>query len=246
MGRLIVCDLDGVVYRGDEPIAGAGAALSRLSVENQVLFCTNNAWKTPAEVSEKILRVTGFEVGPENVVTSAMAAATLIERGPVLPVGGNGIRLAISERGFDLTEDALSAETVVAGLDLALSYDTLARATVAIRGGADFIATNLDATYPVAAGLYPGAGALIAALEVASGVRAVPAGKPHQPMRRMIREIAGDRSVIVVGDRDDTDLAMAYAEGWDSVLVLTGVTEDPTGSGAGMVLATLAELPDRL
>lgn len=245
MERLIVCDLDGVLYRGEEAVPGAGEALRRMAGAGHALvFCTNNSWNPPSDAAEKIRRVTGFTASTEMVITSAMAAATLVREGPVLVVGGAGIVAALTAGGFEVTSEAKGAATVVVGLDLEISYDRLAEATLAIRAGAGFIATNLDSTFPVAAGLYPGAGSLVAALEVATGMKAEPAGKPHEAMRRLIRARAAGRPVTVVGDREDTDLAMAYAEGWDSVLVLTGVMKQTSDTGAGLVLDSIAELPD--
>ncbi|NIQ56034.1 MAG: HAD hydrolase-like protein, partial [Gemmatimonadetes bacterium] len=95
----------------------------------------------------------------------------------------------------------------------------------AVRAGARFVATNHDATYPTPDGLLPGAGSIVAAVEVASEREAEVAGKPHPPMRRLVRERCGGEEIWVVGDRIDTDLAMAFEEGWGTALVLTGVSD---------------------
>lgn len=246
MEFLVVCDLDGVVYLDDVAVPGAGEALDRIrAAGHRLLFCTNNAWRTPGQVAEKIRRICGFRAEPDEVLSSAMVAAGLVRSGPVLAVGGEGLRSALADHHLPLTEDPLEAAAVVAGLDLDISYRKLADAATAIRGGAQFVATNLDATFPTDRGLLPGAGSLIAAIQAASGVEPVTAGKPFPPMREAIRVRAEGRPVWVVGDREDTDLEMARIEGWVSVLVLTGVTEHPTGH-PDHVLDSVVELPDVL
>lgn len=249
MTDLIVCDLDGVIYLGDSAVPGAGEALSELTGDGyDVVFCTNNSWRTPEQVAAKIERLTGFPASVHQILTSAMAAARMVEKTPVLVCGGEGIGHALLGRGLVITEDPREAKSVVVGLDTSFDYDRLVAASAAIRGGADFIATNLDATYPTDAGLLPGAGSIVAALETATGRKAIPAGKPFPPMRRLLSEMAGGRRVWVVGDRIDTDLAMAYLEGWKSVLVLTGVTEDGDGPERhpDLVLESIADLPKAL
>jgi glycerol-1-phosphatase len=243
----VVCDLDGVVYVGDEPVPGAREALETLrSAGARLVLATNNAWRPPAAVAERIRAVTGFEATPEEVVTSAQAAARLLAqaRPPTLVVGGAGIVSALDEVGVPMTDDPGVAEAVVAGIDLDLSYERLRLAATAIRGGARFVATNHDPTYPTPHGPWPGAGAIVAALEVASGRSPEFAGKPHQPMRHLIAERVGTGDVWVVGDRIDTDLAMATAEGWTGVLVLTGVTGSPPDRDPPRhVLDSIRELP---
>ncbi len=246
MKSLIVCDLDGVVYLGSQPIAGAADSLMRLiDGGHEVLFCTNNSWRPPEAVAAKIADVTGFAATPEMVVTSAMVAGDLVDEGPVYVLGGPGIVVAVTGRGFETTRDPISARTVVCGIDLDLTYDSLAGASTAVRNGARLIATNHDATYPTERGLLPGAGSVLAALETASGAEAVVAGKPHAPMRALIRGRANGRPVWVVGDREDTDLEMAYVEGWRSALVLTGVTRRPEGEPT-LVVGSISEFAARL
>jgi HAD superfamily hydrolase (TIGR01450 family) len=246
VSALIVCDLDGVVFLGETGVPGAGEAL--LAIEgagHEWLFCTNNSWRTPGEVAAKIRATTGYPAEAAQVLSSAMAAAELVSQPPVLVVGGNGIRAALEAKGIEVCDEATAARTVVVGLDPGFDYARLAAAAGAVRHGARLIATNLDSTYPTEAGLLPGAGALVAAVERASGVEAVPAGKPYPPIRQMIASRAGARPVWVVGDREDTDLSMAYAEGWDSVLVLTGVSRTPQGRPS-LVLESIALLPAHL
>ncbi|HEX2420182.1 MAG TPA: HAD hydrolase-like protein, partial [Acidimicrobiia bacterium] len=132
--------------------------------------------------------------------------------------------------GIAITDSGAEAEAVVVGIDLALSYERLRQASQAAAGGARLIATNDDPTYPAEDGFWPGAGSILAAVETASGKRAEVAGKPNRPMRDLIRSNLISGPVWVVGDRPDTDLALADAEpGWQSILVLTGVVTTPDG-----------------
>lgn len=226
--RILVCDLDGVVYRGDRAIPGAGAALERIrSAGWETVFATNNSSRTPEYVTDKLHRIAGFDADPSQVVTSAQVAAGLIEEGPVLVAGEEGLRRAVIDLGFATTEDPGLAATVVAGIDRGLTYERIADAADAVRDGARLIVTNRDPTFPSASGLRPGAGACVAALEAAAGRTGITAGKPTDHMRRHIESVVGHGLIWMVGDRPDTDLALARDPRWRSVLVLTGVTTSP-------------------
>jgi HAD superfamily hydrolase (TIGR01450 family) len=249
----VVCDLDGVVYLGRDGIEGAGEALRRLEAGGRrVVFATNNSSRTRASTAAKIISATGFPAREEQVVSSAMAAAALLEpsRPRCLVVGGDGIREALSARGVPTVDDRRLAEAVVVGFNPETCYADLRDASLAVRAGARLVATNGDATFPTAEGPWPGAGAIVAAIEVATGVAAEVAGKPHRPMGDLILAGAEEGPVWMVGDRPDTDLALAVEMGWHSVLVLTGVTRDPDEVPQGLrpdvVLGSLAELPDVL
>ncbi len=245
--RTLVFDLDGVVYLGDDEVPGAGEALAELGARHRMLFCTNNSSRTRAQTAEKIRRVTGFEAVATQVLTSATAAGELLEPsdGPAIVVGGDGITEMLAALTIDVTDDPRRASVVVTGVDHDLTYDRLAVATLAIRRGARFIATNGDRTFPTPQGQLPGAGAIVAALEAATDVRAEVAGKPHRPMRELIGRLADRGEIWMIGDRPDTDLAMAAAAGWVGVQVLTGVSSTPvTGDGAPRhVISSIADLP---
>lgn len=242
----ILCDLDGVVYRGGALIAGSDLALQRLlDAGHGVYFVTNNSTRTPDQVAEKIRRMTGIRFEADRVITSPQAGVSLLEAsdGPCLVVGEDGIREALAEAGFELTDDPDRAGAVMVGLDRDMSYARIAAAADAVRRGARFIATNDDPTFPISGGLQPGAGSMVAAIAVAAGRTAEVAGKPHLPMRRLIHG-RGIDSAWVIGDRVDTDIAMAVEEeGWRSILVLTGVTREPSNA-ADHVTADLAEAVD--
>lgn len=251
MTGTLVCDLDGVVYRGGRGIPGAGAALSELEGRGwRILFCTNNSSRRIADVASRIRTLTGYPARESQVVGSAEAAVGLLEpdRPPTFVLGGEGIREALTRAGIPEVTDPTTAGAVVVGLAVDCDYSMLAAAVTAVRGGARFVATNSDPTYPAEDGLKPGAGAIVAAVEAAAERGAEVAGKPHGPIRRLLRDRVGDGEVWVVGDREDTDMDLARAEGWKTALVLTGATADPTSLRlpVDLVVDSLAALPDQL
>jgi HAD superfamily hydrolase (TIGR01450 family) len=249
----VVCDLDGVVYLADTAVPGAGAALADLDRRGyRLLFATNAPQRTPEAVAAHIVTVTGYPAAARQVVTSATAAAETLSPAdaPILVVGEEGLAVTLSRHGLWLTADPAAAHTVVVGLDRHLTYDHLRTAADALQRGARFVACNRDPTYPTEAGLWPGGGAIVAALETATGRAAEVMGKPYPPMRTALRGRLGPGPTWVVGDRPETDLALGRAEGWTTVLVLTGVVADPgevpEELRPDLVLPTLAELPARL
>lgn len=243
----IICDIDGVVYRGDRLLPGADRALRRLREAGAGLwFATNNSIRSPESISEKIRELTGVLVPPRNIVTSSQAAVHLLGEaaGPVMVLGGAGIHAALAEAGIPVTDDPGEAEALIVGLDRELTYRRLSRAAEAVWAGARFIATNTDPTFPVADGLEPGGGAIVAAVAAATGVEPEVAGKPHAPMRAVLRSL-GIGPAWVIGDRVDTDVALAREEpDWRSVLVLTGVSVAGDGSEADHVVGDLADAVD--
>lgn len=229
----LVLDLDGVVYRGDDPVPGAAEAIARArSAGVQVVFCTNNSSATVAQYVERLARV-GVDALPEEIVTSAVVTAeVLLDRGAAgagaIVVGRDGIREALRSAGVRVIDDPTveAADYVVVGWDRRFTWEAMRRAAAAARAGAGLIATNDDATYPAPAGLWPGAGAILASIEVASGRRAEVMGKPHRPMMEVAaRHLPGARRIAMVGDRPETDLDGARSMGWTTVLVLSGVTD---------------------
>ena len=222
-------DLDGVVWLADEPIAGASAAIRALrNAGHRVAFFTNNSFSTRAEMLEKF-SCHGIEVASEDLLSSSQAAAALLPSGSRATVlGGAGISEALREREIEVIDlDSLDRsdriDSVVIGLDRRLTFDRLARACRAIADGASFLATNDDATYPTADGVLPGGGALVAAVEYATRVHPVVAGKPHPPSIELATEILGHVSVMV-GDRSETDGEFARGLGAAFVMVRSGVT----------------------
>lgn len=218
-------DLDGVLWRGAMPIPGAADAVARLRARrDRVVFLTNNAAPT---ISEHLAKLEGMGVpaAAEDLLTSAQAAATLLEPGSTaLACAGPGVREALGARGVRIVE-AGPADAVVVGWHREFDFSRLALAADAVRQGARLIGTNEDATFPTPEGLLPGAGALLAAVAYASGARAEVAGKPHAPMRRLVAERIGPVTTVV-GDRPSTDGALARALGARFALVLSGVTDE--------------------
>lgn len=228
----LVCDLDGVVYRGDHVIEGAPEALKRLDDGGvKVVFCTNNSRSTVDQYVEKLTAM-GVAVDAGNVLTSGVVTAHVLrDRGYVdrraFVVGGAGVSAALNAEGIVVVDDsqARSADVVVVGWDPDFDYARLRRAAAAVRDGAALIATNADATFPAPDGLWPGAGSIVAAIEVASGTKAEVMGKPNPPTMDALDELLADRDHIAcIGDRPDTDLAAGVLRGWTTILVLSGVT----------------------
>jgi len=246
----VICDLDGVIYRGQVPIPGSAEGLRRLvGSANDVFFVTNNSTRTPETGARKITVMTGVPVSPDRLITSSVAAASILSDrdDPVLIVGEEGVYEAVRGAGRSLTEDPGDARSVVVGLTRSLTYDLVAAAATSVRNGARFIATNVDPTFPTEGGLIPGSGAIVAAISTAAGRMPEIAGKPHAPMRALIRSRGVSPNAWVIGDRVDTDIALAQGEpGWRTVLVLTGVTTEAEAvlSGADFIVDDFAAAVD--
>ena len=163
-------------------------------------------------------------------------------------MGDEGLRTALAAAGLTLLDGgAADAETVVVGWDRGFDYAELATACVLIQRGASLIASNADASYPVEDGLVlPGAGAILAAIQTATGANAEVVGKPNAPIFRAALARAGGGRPLVIGDRLDTDIDGARRLGWDALLVLTGITTETDLRGAGPKPTYVAERLDRL
>jgi HAD superfamily hydrolase (TIGR01457 family) len=229
-------DLDGVLYRGSEPIPGAADAVERVRrLGKRLAFVTNNSARTPEQVADH-LRSVGVAADPGEVETSALATADLLAvRGVrrAFVIGEAGIRAALSARGIDvLTGEPESVDAVVVGWDRDVDYAKLRSAALLIQRGAAFVATNADASYPAPDGLWPGAGAIVAAIETTVGIAPEVVGKPYPPIFEAALRRAGGGRALVIGDRLDTDIAGANRLGWGSLLVLSGVTGPDDLAGA--------------
>lgn len=243
----VVCDVDGVIYRGSRVLPGVPEGLTRLrDAGTRLLFVTNNSMRSPVEAAARITDLTGVEVSPGEMCTSPQAAAMTLRPSdtPVFVVGETGIAETLAAGGVELTTDATRARCVMVGLTRRITYDWIASAAEAVRRGARFIATNTDPTYPIEDGLLPGAGAIVAAIATAAGRDPEIAGKPHQPMVDLVRSRLDDGPVWVIGDRIDTDIALARAGGWRSILVMGGVTDDSEDSDADEVAGGFGEAVD--
>lgn len=257
--RLVIFDLDGVVYRGTEPITGAAELVDWLH-ERDVLvrFATNNSMVARDGYVERLAAM-GITTTAEEIVTSTSATvAHLALRAPdvrsVLAIGAEGMERELTAAGFDvvMAADATPAgyvgepldrayDAVIVGLDPRVDYARLAAAMSAVAAGARLIATNADARYPTPAGFLPGAGSIVAALATATGVVPEVIGKPAPAMFEAILESTGVPAgdAVVVGDNPTADVAGARAAGIAAILVLTGVATVQAAAGL-----TGDEVPD--
>lgn len=248
MSRLLLVDLDGVVYRGSEPVAGVAAVLAeQVARGDAVVYVTNNSMHYRADYVTR-LSAMGAPITADTVVSSARATALhLVRHEPgvrrVLVLGASGLERELRDVGLDVVTAGYAAtrmhqegidgwaaagspDAVVTGLDPNLTFLRLAAAADCIRAGAMFIATNRDPVYPTERGLLPGAGTLVVALEHATGVVPLVIGKPGPHLLELAAEAAGRSAgeAIMIGDGIGTDLAAARAVGARCILMLTGVT----------------------
>ncbi|MGZ4436752.1 MAG: HAD-IIA family hydrolase [Nocardioides sp.] len=223
-------DLDGVVYIGPDAVPGAPEHLTRAHEAGMHLaFVTNNAARPPATVAEH-LRELGVPAEDDDVVTSAQAAARMLsERLPagakVYVIGGTGLEEALRERGLvpvqDVDDDPVA---VVSGYHPDLPWRVVSNGAILVRRGLPWVASNTDMTVPTPLGPGPGNGVLVDVVARFSDRRPDVAGKPLPPLfEETLRRVGGERP-LVVGDRLDTDIEGAVSTGYDSLLVMTGVT----------------------
>lgn len=229
-----VIDLDGVIWLTGTPIPGSPEAIQQLGRAGiNVLFATNNADPSDQELLNRLQRA-GIVATSDMVVTSAHAAASMLSPGmTVLTLGGEGVDHACRTGGAVVVPAADPApagiDAVIVGLTHHFDYDMLGRAATAVRNGARLIGTNGDPTHPTPSGLLPGSGALVAAVATAAEVDPEFAGKPYEAMVRLLRQRAGDITVVV-GDRPATDGLLARRLGVPFALVRSGVL--PPGAAA--------------
>jgi len=224
----VLLDLDGTVFRGTEAVPGAPETVQRIRDANKaVRFVTNNASRSPIEVADHLAEL-GIPVTPDEVRTSAQAAAAVLRDRlapgtTVLVVGTEALADEVRLVGLRPTNTASpEVAAVVQGLSRDVGWRELSEAVLAVRAGALWVASNDDKTLPTERGELIGNGALVAAVAAATGARPVVAGKPNRPL--MDEASAGATAPLVVGDRLDTDIAGAAAAELDSLLVLTGVS----------------------
>ncbi|RJQ73073.1 HAD-IIA family hydrolase [Pseudonocardiaceae bacterium YIM PH 21723] len=227
----LLFDLDGTLFRGHTPVEGAVEAVKEAQARGiAVRFVTNNASRRPEETAAH-LRELGFSAAVDEVATSSQAGAALLaERlapgSRVLVVGTDALRDEVVRVGLlPVTSAEEQPDAVVQGHNPETGWKQLAEACLAIRAGALWVASNIDATLPTERGFLPGNGSMVAALRTATGTEPLVAGKPEPTLFQRAAE--GTRAPLVIGDRLDTDIAGAVKAGMPSLLVLTGVsTED--------------------
>ena len=227
---LLMFDLDGVVYVGDEAVPGAAEHLRRARTEGgHVAFITNNASRSPQVVAEKLTGL-GVEAAASDVVTSAQAAAhVLLERhgaGALVAIlGAAGLQDALVEAELKPCRvDVEGAVALVTGYGPDVVWRDIMLAAVRVRDGLPWVASNTDLTLPTARGPAPGHGVLVDLMSRFAGVEPTVAGKPRRPLLdETVRRVGGERP-LMIGDRLDTDIAGGHEAGIDSLLVMTGVT----------------------
>jgi 4-nitrophenyl phosphatase len=250
-----ILDLDGVVWLSEDPIPGSVEAIASLrEAGHRVMFLTNNAGPRVADLVAK-LQGLGIPAEPDEVVTSAQAAASILEPGSTaLLCAGPGVREALEARGVEVVREG-DADAVVVGFHRDFDYDRLTAAFLAVHHGARLVGTNDDTTYPTPDGPIPGGGAILAAVAAAAGVEPEVAGKPYAPMGDLLAarlagpNLGGDaEGSILVGDRPSTDGLMARRLGLPFALVLSGVTAEeavPTDDKPDFVTPDLATLVEQ-
>jgi 4-nitrophenyl phosphatase len=233
--KALILDMDGVIWRSDAPIGDLPAIFSRIESRGlKYVFATNNGTKTP-EQYVATLDALGVRVSPEQVVTSALGVAHMLSASRRFPpgskafvIGEDGIRKALEGKGFEVlpVEKATEAQFVVMGIDRDVNFEKMREATLLVRAGIPFYATNPDKTFPTPRGEIPGAGAWISVITTATNVEPIIAGKPFPFMMELSLEILGTKKeeTLIVGDRLETDIAAGQAVGCPTAVVLSGVS----------------------
>lgn len=241
--RAVLFDMDGVIYVGKQVLSAVQETFDYLESSGRQWLCvTNNASKTPQQFVETLAGM-GVRARPEQILGSAEATAGWLREqvdqhawpsGKVIVMGQEGLRHALTSRGFELTDDPHAATYAVAGINFKLTYEDLANVALAIRAGAKFIGTNSDASYPTERGQLPGAGSILALLATATGVQPQVIGKPNRGMfdQAMRRLGVQPSETLMVGDRYDTDIRGAIPLGLQTAGILTGVTTRPEWEAA--------------
>jgi 4-nitrophenyl phosphatase len=245
----LIIDMDGVLYRGDQPmprLAEFFDFLRRRAIG--FMLATNNSTRTPEAYASKLLGM-GVQVAPDEILVSGQAAARYLARqypsGTRVHVFGMAaLRQALQDEGFVLADE--DVQIVVASMDRDVTFEKLKRATLLIRGGARFIATNLDPTNPSEEGLIPGTGAMIAALAAASEQTPEAIGKPQPTMYQLALEQmhACPETTAAIGDRCDTDILGGQRAGLTTICVLSGSSNraEAEAIGSDMIFDDIAAL----
>ncbi len=227
--KAAIIDMDGVLWRADQPLGNLKKNFDRLETLGwSVTLATNNSTHSIEQYLSKLMEF-GVKLDRKQIITSSQAAASYLSHkypdgGKVYVLGEDSLERALNEEGFRHSDEEVIA--VVAALDRNLTYQKLSQATILIRNGAEFIATNADRTFPMPYGLVPGAGAILVALQAATDKDPVIVGKPSPFMYQVALERMGSdpSQTLVIGDRLETDIAGAQELKCWTALVLSGVT----------------------
>lgn len=231
--KALIIDMDGVVWKADSPIGDLASTFKGIRERGlKFVFATNNSTKTSEQYVERLAQF-GVDVEPWQVITSSQAAAHAVaQKFPkgtkVFIIGEDGIQGALEEKGFEIvsTENATSAQVFVMGIDRGINFDKVAEATLLVRNGIPFYATNTDKTFPTPRGEIPGSGAWLSIITTATGVEPIVAGKPYPFLMDLSLEKLGTKKeeTLVVGDRLETDIAAGQGVGCPCALVLSGIS----------------------
>ena len=227
-----ICDMDGVIYHGNQLLPGVKEFVEWLQKEEkQFLFLTNASSRSPKELQNKLYRM-GLEIGEEHFYTSALATAKFLQsQAPgcsAYVIGAAGLLNALYDAGITMND--VNPDYVVVGETVSYNYTSILKAVELLGKGAKLVATNSDLTGPAEQGIIPACRALVAPIELASGKNAYYVGKPNPLMMRTGLRILGLHSeeTAMIGDRMDTDIVAGVETGIDTVLVLSGVTDEAT------------------
>lgn len=229
-----ICDMDGVIYHGNRIIPGVLEFVNWLICENKkFLFLTNSSERSPRELAQKLSRM-GLSVGEDHFYTSALATASFLAtqcpNGSVYVIGEPGLTNALYDAGFSMND--VNPDYVVFGETRSLSYEKIERAVRLVQNGAKLIGTNTDMTCPTEQGIVPACRALISPIELTTGKSAYYVGKPNPlMMRHALKKMNIHRAdAVIIGDRMDTDIIAGIESELDTVLVLSGVSDESTVS----------------
>jgi len=231
--KALILDMDGVIWRSDSPIGDLPVIFGRIKEHGlKYVFATNNGTKTPDQYVSTLAKL-GVNVDASQVVTSALGVAHMLAQkfprgSKAFMIGEDGIRMALQAKGFEIlsTENAQEAHFFVIGIDRQINFEKMREATLLVRRGIPFYATNPDKTFPTPRGEIPGAGAWISVITTATEVEPIYAGKPFPYLVELSLERLGTKKeeTLVVGDRLETDIAAGQAVGCPTALVLSGVS----------------------
>ena len=230
--KAFICDMDGVIYHGNRLVPGVEEFVGWLQQEGkQYLFLTNSSERSPMELKLKMKRL-GLEINAEHFYTSALATAgflaSQVPHGTVYVIGEAGLINAVYEAGYSMND--VNPDYVVVGESKTYNYETVIRAANLVRNGARLVGTNPDLTGPGENGIVPATGALILPIARTAGVEPYFIGKPNPVMmRQALKRLKSTREeTVIIGDRMDTDIVSGIESSIDTVLVLSGVSDETT------------------
>ena len=231
--KSLIIDMDGVIWKGDAPIGDLPATFNRIRDHGlRFVFATNNSTRTSEQYVDR-LKTFGIEVEPWQVVTSSQAVAhVMAQKFPpgtkVFMIGEDGLRIPLEEKGFEILtlQNAPQAQVFVIGMDREINFQKASEATLLVRAGVPFYATNPDKTFPTPRGQIPGAAAWYSIIVIATDVQPIVAGKPFPFLMELSLEKLGTKreDTLVIGDRLETDIAAGQAVGCPTAIVLSGVS----------------------